>query len=337
VQLFCRLIRVLNWTYLAILFAWLIAYLSTGDSIAYLGLVNLAAVYLFFPLPLVLLAALLCRSRSLGAGFLIGAAAFIWLWGVQFLPRLTGVSAASPKLSVMTYNVLASHRFTQPVIAVIRAENPDVVFIQELNFTLADALQAELMDVYPYQIFQAANNATGIGVISKFPLQFTGDQLPHRWIGDPLLLTMEWNGQVVHLVDFHMHSTTGIRAPQVIQRDFRNRAEQAGLLVEYARGKGPVILGGDANSVPISDAYGIFIRELHDAWREAGFGFGHTFPGSTVPGSDRPKIGGWYVPRWLARIDYIFFSSHWTALEARMAEIDGVSDHRGVVAILALK
>ena len=72
-------------------------------------------------------------------------------------------------------------------------------------------------------------------------------------------------------------------------------------------------------------------------WREAGFGLGHTFPGSTVPGSDRPKIGGWYVPRWLARIDYIFFSDDWTAVEVRTAQIDGVSDHRGAVAVLELK
>ena len=81
--------------------------------------------------------------------------------------------------------------------------------------------------------------------------------------------------------------------------------------------------------VPISEAYQIFTGELHDARREAGFGLGHTFPGSTVPGSDRPKIGGWYVPRWLARIDYIFFSDDWTAVVARTAQIDGVSDHRG--------
>ena len=72
--LLCRLIRTLCWAYLAILLLWLVAYLLAGDGIAYLGLVNLVAVYLFIPLPLVLPAALLCRSRSLGVGFLLGAA-----------------------------------------------------------------------------------------------------------------------------------------------------------------------------------------------------------------------------------------------------------------------
>jgi endonuclease/exonuclease/phosphatase (EEP) superfamily protein YafD len=336
-QLLCRLIRFVCWIYLGILFAWLVAFLLAGDSITYLGLVNLAAVILFYPLPLVILAAVLCRSRALGVGFLIGAAAFAWLWGGLFIPRISSASASGPKLSVMTYNVLATHRFTQPVIAVIRAENPDVVLFQELNYTLADALQAELLETYPYHVFQATNKATGIGVISKYPIQSTGEQMPHQWIGGPIFLTMEWNGQVVHLVDFHMDSTPGIRPLQAVQRDFQNREEQAQLLAEYARGKGPVILGGDANSVPISEAHRIFTSELHDAWQEAGFGLGHTFPGSTVPGSDRPKIGVWYVPRWLARIDYIFYSDDWTAVEARMAQIDGVSDHRGVIAVLELK
>jgi endonuclease/exonuclease/phosphatase (EEP) superfamily protein YafD len=39
---------------------------------------------------------------------------------------------------------------------------------------------------------------------------------------------------------------------------------------------------------------------------------------------------------WLVRIDYIFHSPHWITLDARLAKFDGVSDHRGVVAVLAL-
>jgi endonuclease/exonuclease/phosphatase family metal-dependent hydrolase len=75
---------------------------------------------------------------------------------------------------------------------------------------------------------------------------------------------------------------------------------------------------------------------LHDTWQEAGFGFGHTFPGSDIPGSSRPKFGNWYVPQWLTRIDYVFVSSHWGVSSASMAQFDGVSDHRGVVAELVL-
>jgi endonuclease/exonuclease/phosphatase (EEP) superfamily protein YafD len=88
--------------------------------------------------------------------------------------------------------------------------------------------------------------------------------------------------------------------------DFRTRQEQARKLVEYARGRSPAILGGDANAGPLSEAYHNFTREFRDAWREAGFGLGHTFPSRTIDESNRPKIGRWYIPPRVACIDYIF-------------------------------
>jgi endonuclease/exonuclease/phosphatase family metal-dependent hydrolase len=75
---------------------------------------------------------------------------------------------------------------------------------------------------------------------------------------------------------------------------------------------------------------------LEDSWREAGFGFGHTFPGAQNEWSSRPAIAGWDVPQWLVRIDYVFHSTHFDTLAVRTAQFDGMSDHRGVVASLAL-
>lgn len=327
----------LTWAYLALLFTWLAAYLASGDRSGYLGLFNLLAVYLFCPLPLAILAAALARSRSLWIACGLGLLAFLALWGGYFFPKRPPVTAGQPTLAVMTFNVLAWHDFTQPVIATIRAEDPDVVLLQELNHGLARRLETDLLEIYPYQVLAAVDNPNGIGVLSKFPIRDTGDRLPDAWIGGPLLLEMNWNGATVYVVNFHMYPTTRLASQATIQRDFDRRAAQAAKLVGYARGRGAVILGGDANSTPLSDAHRIFTTELHDAWRVAGFGLGHTFPGSTIPGSDRPKIGPWYVPPWLARIDYIFYTHEWTAVSTRLARIDGVSDHRGVVAILQLR
>lgn len=331
----CRLMALVSWTYLAILFAWLLAYLVAKDHLGYLGLINLVAVYLFFPLPVVLLTALVCRSRGLGVAFLIGGLAFLWLWGGLFLPRSPRAQAGGSQLTVMTFNVLATHCYTQPILDTIRAEDPDVVLIQELNNNLAGALQAELGAAYPYQVLHPLNSATGIGTISKYPLQEVPASLPQRWIGGPVVTEMQWNGRSVLLVNFHMLSTPSIRSTQQVLRDFNDREAQARMLVNLARQHGSAILGGDANSVPISNAHAIFTTGLQDAWIEAGFGLGHTFPSrSTVPGSDRPMVGPFYSPPWLARIDYVLHTGDWRAVSARLAKIDGVSDHRGVVAIL---
>ncbi len=335
----CLALQSFSWLYTALILAWFAAYLLGGDNLPYLGLANLLAVYFFAPLPLVLLAGLLCRRQALLLGFAAGLLIFLGLWGRVFTPRLSPAQAEGPRLRVMTFNVLAWHNFTAPLLEVIRQEDPDVLFIQELNPALALALEGELGQVYPYRQLEPAGNPSGIGTLSKHP--FTpvagGGELPGQgWIGGPLLAEMEWQGQRVTLVNFHMLPTTGVYGGERTARDFRVRAEQARLLAELAQ-NGPAILAGDANSVPTSDAYQILTAGLQDAWAEAGWGLGHTFPGSsTSPGSDRPRLGGLAVPPWLARIDYIFCTQDWEVLSARLARVDGVSDHRGVVAELSL-
>jgi len=331
----------LSWGCLILLFGWLLAYLATGDRFGYLGLLNMLAVYFFIPLPVVLLAAAVCRQRSLWIGFGAGLGVFLWLWGALFWPVRweAGQQSASngSSLTVMTYNVLARHRFIQPLIATIRSENADVVFLQELNTELAQALQSDLSTAYPYQVLRPIDNPSGSGVISKYPIQPETVQLGSQWVGDPIILRMAWRGQTIRLVNFHMFPTTRLASPGTASRQFRVREAQAASLVDYARQVGPVILAGDANAAPLNQAYKTFAADFLDAWQSAGFGLGHTFPGSDVPGSSRPRIGPWPVPQWLVRIDYVFYSDHWEALSARLALIDGVSDHRGVVAVLRLR
>jgi vancomycin resistance protein VanJ len=331
---------ILSWLYMTLLILWLAAYLTIGDRLRFLGLVNLLAVYLFFPLPLLLLAAIITKRPGLWIGFTTGVFIFISLWGLQFNPlRLTGSGQANstPSLRLMTYNVLAWHDHSQPLLRTILYEKPDILFIQELNPNLARALQSDLFDIYPYQILDPLDNPRGIGTISRYPIRETGIQLADGWIGGPQVLILEWEGMEITIINVHMTSTTGINSRAHIEKTFAQRESQARTLVDFASQSGPIIVSGDANSAPQNDSYRILTSELVDAWREAGFGLGHTFPGSAIPGSDRPQFGNWYVPRWLSRIDYVFYSNHFKAIEARTAAIDGVSDHRGVTAILVVR
>jgi endonuclease/exonuclease/phosphatase (EEP) superfamily protein YafD len=338
-EIFLLFISIASWSYLILLIGWIVLHLLTGDRIAYLAAANFLIVYLFLPLPLVLLGALLTRSRSLGLGFGIGALVFLWLWGPQFLPRLRHPPAHGPALSVMTYNVLAWHTYTQPVIENIRAQSVDIVFLQELNHNLARALSTELKDEFPFQILEPVDSPSGIGVISRFPIRPTGERLPYRWIGGPQVLDLDWNGQAVTLVNIHMVPNTRMGRTAIIEPPIRLREAQAQELVKLARSRSiPVIIAGDANSAPLNEATRIITRELQDAWWEAGFGLGHTFPGSTIPGSDRPRLGkDRFVPPWLTRIDYVFPSNDWYVVSVKLAPFDRVSDHRGVIADLKLR
>ena len=330
----CRVLTAASWIYLVILFTWLGFNIFTGDRFVIIAMIGFLAVYLFFPLLLVLLAAIACKNRWLGVGFLVGALAFFWLWGAQLIPSTPRNLVDQPTLTMMTYNVLAWHDHYEPILDTIQAENPDIVFLQELNTNLAKILEQELIETYPHQELVPADNPTGIGVISKYPIRSTGEDLPHRWLGGPQVLQLEWNDQLHLIVNLHMFSTNGIFPLNQAENSFRIREQQARLIEDLAHRSDSVIMAGDFNTSPNSEAYRIIISELTDAFRQVGFGLGHTFPGSDIPESDRPHIGDWYVPRWLSRIDYVFYSDDWTAISIRTAKIDGVSDHRGVLAVL---
>jgi vancomycin resistance protein VanJ len=326
----------LCWIYFAILLGWLGLYLLTGDRYGPVALVHSLAVYLFVPLPLVFAAAALTRRRELWIGVAAGGALFAALWGRHFFPRVVPARAGTQVLSVFTYNTLGAQPHTGPILEVIRAENADVVCLQELNPALARAVQSELTGLYPHQLLDPKPYVPGMGVLSKLPFSVVAEPLPSEWLGAPQRLRLDWNGRTVTLINFHLFSQS-LGAPAEMDSLNRARETQARVLAQAARAEaeaGAVIACGDANTTPLSEAYKMMTRDLNDAWDEAGAGLGHTFPGSDIRGSSRPRIGGWLVPQWLVRIDYVFHSPHLKAVDAHLAAFDGVSDHRGVVALL---
>jgi endonuclease/exonuclease/phosphatase family metal-dependent hydrolase len=97
---------------------------------------------------------------------------------------------------------------------------------------------------------------------------------------------------------------------------------------------------GDFNSTPLNGAHSILRRGLLDVWRDAGRGLGHTVPGpawSNARGDGLPRPLRRFIPHSLLRIDHVFVTDHWRAVYARVSSRHGGSDHRPVVADLALR
>ncbi|MBN1537103.1 MAG: endonuclease/exonuclease/phosphatase family protein [Anaerolineales bacterium] len=335
---------ILAWIYFGLVYGWFTAYLAFGDSCGLLALANSLAVFLFFPLPFFIILAFFIRRKTFWAGLVCVCGIFIWLWGGLFIPKKSTASAQNTninQLSVMTYNLLGWHTYTDNQMQVIQNENPDVVFLQELNDAMAEHIHAELTDEYPYFVLSPGENVTGMGVISKYPI-YTADATlqGNHWVGDPQIVTLEWQGKPVYLINIHMWPTNSI-IPQDVRETSYYRELQAQAIsdfmdfMDFMDGEYGVIVAGDTNTTSLSDAYRIITASgFIDSWKEAGFGFGHTFPGSLVPGSSRPVIFGIPSPQWMVRIDFIFHSSHWQASSAQIAPFDRVSDHRAVTAIL---
>lgn len=314
------------------LFGWLFAYLVFGDRLALLFAVNSFAVYLFTPLPLAVVAAAVARGPWAAALWAQAAAAglvWVYFFGGLFVPRLSVAEAAGPRLRVMTANLLGFNQDTQATLAALRAADADLLALQELNPAVAAALQTELRAEYPYQVLDPAEGWSGGGVLSRYPLHPTGESLNAAWLGSPHILAVEVEGRTVTLIRFHAHSGLG---------RVRQREAAAGAVAAYAAAHtGPLIVAGDLNATGLSQAHAIITRELADAWETAGWGLGHTFPGAASPGSSRPRLMGIPVPKWLIRIDYVFYSDDLTPLTASIGPWDAVSDHRPVLVEFAFQ
>jgi vancomycin resistance protein VanJ len=312
---------------------WAALYLLFGDRWWWLFLLNSLAVYLFVPLPLLLVLALTMRRRGVWADFGVVLALWVYLYGGLLLPK-SPPGDSGPTISVMTYNVLGANKHTAQVEAAIRASDADVIALQELNPPIAEAIRHDLAAEYPYQALDPRPGVEGMGVISRYPLHPTDTVLPGIWVGTPQVLDLKFDDTTVTLVNFHAISLAG---PASFEYSMREREQQARTLAALDSARlGPIIASGDLNATDRSTAYAIVTSTLVDPWRVAGCGLGHTFPGADSTGSSRPDIADIPVPMWMVRIDYVFHSADWQPVAAQVGPWDGVSDHRPVVVKLAL-
>lgn len=327
--------------YFAFFFVWFALSMLTRGRFAWVSLANMFAFPIFLLALPCALAGIIYRRRSLLLAAGLTALLFGWMFGNFFLPKGQSALASSGALKVMTYNMLSFSPNPSAVLKVIQAENADIVFMQEINPQTADLLQSEMRDSYPYQIHDPSEIPVGLSVISKYPFTPLATTLPSTWVGKPILLEVDWRGQKIAVVNFHMVPTplVMIVVPKVFKKIMDIRKEEADTLVNFAQAKGmPVIIAGDMNDVFLNDPYSALTNAgLQDTWAEAGFGLGHTFPGNKSPGTSRLHAGDIYVPEWLVRIDYIFATPEWEIVSAQIAPTDGYSDHRPVTATLRLR
>jgi vancomycin resistance protein VanJ len=325
------------WMYHTLLLIWFLAFSLTGDRFPWIALLNNMAVYLFLPLPITIAAAIYYRRRDLWLCLATGILFFILLWGKLFLPNFSQKTPASETLSVMTFNAYGFRESADEAISLILASDADVVCLQEVNHLLAKALEEKLSGTYPYQVLDPYNDPRGMGTISKFPLVLTGDTLPLNWVGVPQIMQLDWVGEPVTIINFHMWAIT-LGNSDYLDVSYRTREAQALFLTNFARRESfqrPVLLMGDSNTTAQSDVHRRLSTFFVDSWLAAGWGFGHTFPGQS---NAEPLVTflGMRVPQWILRLDYIFHSDQFQTYEAWLAPYDGHSDHRAVLARLSL-
>lgn len=238
------------------------------------------------------------------------------------LPRHNVVNASSSELKVISFNVWSENSSPGRIAEVVSDHGPDILLLQEITPLQFETLSRALDEiskstgekwskVYEPALLQA--------VVSRY-------QLRRHWVNED-----KANVQVVSaeapfgtVMLFNVHPPWG-------NWERRDRQLSDLLKNDILTCEMPAILGGDFNTTDQSEIFGLLVEHLHNAHWDACKGFGFSFPRALYM-KER------HIPFFpFMRIDHIFFSDQFVALDAAtLADAYG-SDHLPVTARLALK
>ncbi len=263
--------------------------------------------YIWILTPLAI--ALLIARRYLVA--LIAGGCLLWNLALV-VPDYFGPTPSaegSVDIRLMTVNVCTSNRDYERFLAMIRAADPDVILLMEIDDDWLTALD-QLRDDYPHSEIAPRADNFGIALLSKLPME------THRvrYVGSAGLPSIESRLLVGDTV-FNFFGTHPL--PPVNADNYSLRNEQLAATADLvARMEGPKIVAGDFNVTPWSPFFGRMLTRsgLRDSRR--GFGVQATWPSHW-------GIGG--IP-----IDHVLVSDDVAVKDRRVGPAFG-SDHRAVI------
>ncbi|MBN1120869.1 MAG: endonuclease/exonuclease/phosphatase family protein [Anaerolineae bacterium] len=286
---------------------------------------------LLISVPLLILA-LVKRSRRhiLSTGVI--ATAFIVLYGGLFLPPAPQSERCVPSsdclpVAVMTINSGAGLADPDSLVTVLRDSGADLIGLQELSIEQADQLEADLASDYPYQALYPLG-FEGRGLISRYPIISHTLFYPEKEYLPYLIATVDINSTPLTVIVYHIKPAVFL--VQGLKTQLLPEWPTDEAFIGTAQSLAPTVILGDFNTVDQSDKY----RQLRqagftDAFREAGWGFGLTFPS---------RADGWRsLPDFpLLRIDYIWVTGDISVSRAWVGDRTG-SDHLPVQAELFIR
>lgn len=254
------------------------------------------------------------RRRRMAAVFLLFACVNFALVLPLYLGATGKPETDAPVMRAMLINVHTQNGDAGRVAAAIRAANPDLLVLEEINARwMADL--ARLSDSYPHSIVQSREDNFGIALFSKFPLDY-GGVVAVGDAGVPSLVASVTLAQT-NLLVIATHPI-----PPAGREYSRWRNNQLDRLRDNVRPSHPVLLLGDLNVTPWSAHFRRLVActGLRDSAR--GFGVQPTWQ--------------FYNPFLRIPLDHCLHSQEVVIVDRRVGP-DVSSDHRPLIVDFALR
>ena len=259
-------------------------------------------------------------------------------------------------LKIISYNVNLFQLYSwskepptyNDIFAFINREDPDIVCLQEfyVNDKFPEKKAREKLDhnVHIGYIVNRKSSAYGMATYSRYPIVGSGEIKFENSANACIYTDIVVHGDTLRVYNNHLQSfrlkerNLNFLLNQNIRKDshtmdeiidisfryrdaLRKRAQQVDVVTNHILNSPyPVIVCGDFNESPISYNYRKMLRNLNDAFVEAGAGVGHTYKGIFRS----------------FRIDYILYNPIFKATRYYNPHINH-SDHYPVVATLSLR
>lgn len=314
------------------LLALTILWVADPSQTWWVAVSNIFAIFLFVPLPLLLVCMVRSRSVPMHTATWVMLVLFLVNFGSWLVPPGRPMPEGRP-LRVLTFNHYYYNRHPDAVTREIRAQSVDIVTLEELSYKVVDQIEQDLVDLYPYRYLQPGSGWAGQGVLSRFPI------LEQSRIDDTGIqrLVLDIDGTHVTLLNVHLPSPKyryTWRAEYIPMLDDYNpshREQTMPILTNTIDSiAGPLIVMGDFNTAEREESYNQLAQRMTDSYRATNWGLGATYP--KLRNSDLRQL----LPA-LVRIDYIWVRDGITPTTAWVSCANVDSDHCMVGAELYLK
>lgn len=306
------------WLYLAALLAvWLLGAWVAERTTLTLLMAYVPPLYVLWPVPLLLLWALLRRERRaalpLALTLLLSPIYAGYTWHLQ-AKRNAGFTADT--FTLLSYNIArGGYGSADKLAAQILAQRPDLVTLQEANMLRPGERERLLSHFAGYH--SASTRSGELLTLSRWPIKSNREIVLPNTTRRFLVTDLG----AFSLINVHLSTVlvSGALRGKVPETRDKRAVQVQTLLAEAERLQWNVVLAGDFNTPPRGALYRQLKGQLDDAWEEGGRGTGWSYS-SKLP---------------MLRIDHVFAPRNMAVRSAQVLDTGG-SDHRGLLVRLGL-